>query len=89
VTSASLGDSGAAGRGRPPQAAARRGGLEVVEKLRTSITSGSGLAVGQATSRSSGNLLDLAADVRDQGLAQLVFGELVVQARDGKPMFLY
>jgi hypothetical protein len=34
-------------------------------------------------------LLDLAADGRDQGLAQLVFGELVVQARDGKPMFLY
>jgi hypothetical protein len=27
--------------------------------------------------------------VRDEGLAQLVFGELVVQARDGKPMFLY
>jgi hypothetical protein len=91
-------------RGRPPQAAARRAGLEVVEKLLTSITSGSGLevveklltsitsgsglAVGQATSRSSWNLLDLAADVRDQGLAQLVFGELVVQARDGKPLFL-
>jgi hypothetical protein len=34
-------------------------------------------------------LLDLAADVRDQDLAQLVSGELVVQARDGKPIFLY
>jgi hypothetical protein len=29
---------GAAGRGRPPQAAARRAGLEVVEKLLTSTT---------------------------------------------------
>jgi hypothetical protein len=34
-------------------------------------------------------LLDLAPDGRDQGLAQLVLGELVVQARDGKPIFLY
>ena len=32
-------DGGPAGRGRPPQAAARRAGLEVVEKLLTSKTS--------------------------------------------------
>ena len=34
-------DGGPAGRGRPPQAATRRAGLEVVEKLLTNITSGS------------------------------------------------
>jgi hypothetical protein len=54
-----------------------RGGLEDVEKLLTSITSGSGLAFGQATSRSSWISLGLTADVRDQGLAQLRLGELV------------
>ena len=64
-------------RGRPPQAAARRVGLEVVEKLLTSITSGSGLALGQATSRSSWISLGLTADMRDQGRAQLLLGELV------------
>ena len=74
---------GGAGRGRPE--AARRAGLEVVEKLLTRITSGSGLALGQATSRSSWISLGLAADMRDQSLAQLPLGELVVQATDGKP----
>ena len=72
-------------RGRPPQAAARRAGLEVVEKLLTSITSGSGLAFGQAASRSSWISLCLTADVCDQGLAQLLVRELVAQASDGKP----
>jgi hypothetical protein len=67
---------GAAGRGRPPQAAPA-GRLEVVEKLLTSITAGSGLAFGQATSRSSWISLGLAADMRDQGLTQLLLGELV------------
>jgi hypothetical protein len=66
-----------AGRGRPPQAAARRAGLEVVEKLLTCITAGSGLAFGQTTSRSSWILLSLTADMRDQGLTQLLLGELV------------
>jgi hypothetical protein len=70
-------DGGPAGRGRPPQAATRRAGLEVVEKLLTSITSGSGLAFGQATSRSSWISLSLTADMRDQGLTQLLLGELV------------
>jgi hypothetical protein len=60
---------GLAGRGRPPQAAARRAGLEDVEKLLTSITSESALAFGQATSRSSWISLGLAADVRDRRLA--------------------
>ena len=69
--------------GRPQ--AARRAGLEVVEKLLTSITSGSGLAFGQATSRSSWILLSLTADMRDQGLTQLLLGELILQASDGKP----
>ena len=55
-----------------------QGRLEVVEKLLTSITAGSGLAFGQATSRSSWISLGLTADVRDQGLAQLRLGELVV-----------
>jgi hypothetical protein len=54
-----------------------RVGLEDVEKLLTSITAGSGLAFGQATSRSSRISLGLTADVRDQGLTQLRLGELV------------
>ena len=53
-------------------------GLEVVEKLLTSITSGSGLAFGQAASRSSRISLGLAAHMRDQGLAQLLVGELIL-----------
>jgi hypothetical protein len=36
--------NGTAGRGRPPEAAARRAGLEDVEKLLTSIIDGSGMA---------------------------------------------
>jgi hypothetical protein len=55
----------------------RRAGLEVVEKLLTSITAGSGLAFGQATSRSSWISLGLTADMRDQGLTQLLLRELV------------
>jgi hypothetical protein len=69
----------AAGGGRP------QAGLEVVEKLLTSITAGSGLALGQATSRSSWILLSLTADMRDQGLTQLRVRKLIVQASDGKP----
>jgi hypothetical protein len=61
----------AAAGGRP------QAGLEVVEKLLTSITAGSGLAFGQATSRSSWIMLSLTADMRDQGLTQLLLGELV------------
>src|SRR4029453_6231528 len=53
----------AAAGGRP------QAGLEDVEKLLTSITSKSALAVGEATSRSSWISLGLASDVRDQGLA--------------------
>jgi hypothetical protein len=79
---AALAPGSAAEDGRA--AAARRAPLEVVEKLLTSIRSGSGLAVGQATSRSSGISLGLASDMRDQGLAQLLLGELVAQARDAK-----
>jgi len=43
------------------------------------------LAFGKATSRSPSISLGLAADMRDQGLAQLLLGELVAQATDGKP----
>jgi hypothetical protein len=55
----------------------RRAGLEVEEKLLTSITAGFGLAFGQATSRSSWISLGLTADMRDQGLTQLLLRELV------------
>jgi hypothetical protein len=61
----------AAGGGRP------QAGLEVVEKLLTSVTAGSGLAFGQATARSSWISLSLTADMRDQGLTQLLLRELV------------
>jgi hypothetical protein len=57
--------------------AARRPGLEVVEKPLTSTTAGSRLAFGQATSRSSWISLSLTADMCDQGLTQLLLGELV------------
>jgi hypothetical protein len=62
-------DAGGPGTLGPP--------LEDVEKRLTSITAGSGLAFGQATSRSSWISLSFASDVRDQGLAQLLLGELV------------
>jgi hypothetical protein len=58
---------------------------EVVEKLLTSITAGSGLAFGQATSRSSWIPLGLTADMRDQGLAELSVRKLVAKACHGKP----
>jgi ribosomal protein S12 methylthiotransferase accessory factor YcaO len=48
--------SGAAGRGRPPQAAARRAGLEFVEKLLpTNLTSS------DTTERNDGMLVDFAS----------------------------